>query len=177
MKPPERFESERLILRLPRRRDAEAIFRTYAKDPRVTRYLTWKPHSDISETREYLERCLSGWRNGPSFTWTITHRRRYQLMGMFEIRIGSHDVSFGYVLARRYWNQGYMTELVETISSWALAQPEIYRVCAYCDTQNEASWRVLEKAGLQREGVLRRWIVLPNLDNEPRDCYCYARVK
>jgi len=98
-------------------------------------------------------------------------------MGMFEVRIGSHDASLGYVLARRHWNQGYMTELVGAISDWALAQSDIYRVCAYCDTDNAASCRVLEKAGLEREGVLHRWIVLPNLSNEPRDCYCYARVR
>jgi len=48
---------------------------------------------------------------------------------------------------------------------------------AVCDVENIASARVMEKAGLSREGVLRRWLVHPNLGPEPRDCYGYARVR
>jgi ribosomal-protein-alanine N-acetyltransferase len=35
----------------------------------------------------------------------------------------------------------------------------------------------MEKAGMNREGILRKWMVFPNLGPVPRDCYCYSRVK
>jgi RimJ/RimL family protein N-acetyltransferase len=41
----------------------------------------------------------------------------------------------------------------------------------------EASARLLERVGMQREGVLRRWQIHPNVAATPRDCYCYAIVK
>ena len=60
---------------------------------------------------------------------------------------------------------------------WSLAQPELFRVWATCDVENAASAGVLERAGMQREGILRRWTVHPSLGDEPRDCFCYAVVK
>jgi hypothetical protein len=53
----------------------------------------------------------------------------------------------------------------------------IFRVWALCDVDNLASARVMEKVGMQREGILRRWILHPNLSDEPRDVYCYSVVK
>jgi len=43
--------------------------------------------------------------------------------------------------------------------------------------RDTASARVLEKLGMSREGVLRRWIIHPNISAEPRDCYVYAKVR
>jgi RimJ/RimL family protein N-acetyltransferase len=43
--------------------------------------------------------------------------------------------------------------------------------------ENLASARLLESIGMKREGVLRRWIVHPNISDEPRDAVCYAIVK
>jgi RimJ/RimL family protein N-acetyltransferase len=60
---------------------------------------------------------------------------------------------------------------------WALTQPTIYRVWATCDVDNLASARLLEKIGMQREGLLRRWIIPPNISEVPRDCWCYAKTK
>ena len=70
-----------------------------------------------------------------------------------------------------------MTEVVRAVADWALAQPEVHRVWAVCDVDNLASARVLEKAGMECEGRLRRWFLHPNVSAAPRDCWCYARVK
>ena len=70
-----------------------------------------------------------------------------------------------------------MTEALEPLVNWAIAQPDIYRVWAVCDIENLASARVLEKLGMTREGRLHRWLVHPNISDEPRDCFCYAKVK
>jgi RimJ/RimL family protein N-acetyltransferase len=59
----------------------------------------------------------------------------------------------------------------------ALQQPSIFRIGAVCDVENIGSARVMEKAGLLREGLLRRWLVHPNVSDEPRDCWSYARVR
>jgi RimJ/RimL family protein N-acetyltransferase len=45
------------------------------------------------------------------------------------------------------------------------------------DVENNGSARVLEKSGFVREGVLGRWLPHPNISDEPRDCYSYARVR
>ena len=69
MRWPERIDTERLVLRLPTRSDADAIFDGYARDPEVVRYLTWRPHGSIVETREFLDRLRRGWESATELTW------------------------------------------------------------------------------------------------------------
>lgn len=70
-----------------------------------------------------------------------------------------------------------MTEAVSAVAEWLLTAQGLYRVWAVCDTENTASSRVMEKVGMSREGILKRWTVHPNASSEPRDCYVYARVR
>lgn len=177
MRPPEFLETLRLRLRPPVMEDAPAIFEQYAQDAEVTRYLVWPPHRDIAETREFLRHCERVWRKGSAFPWAILRKEDHRLMGMIEARINEHGVNLGYALAKVFWGNGYMPEAIQALVDWALRQPEIYRVWAFCDVENHSSARVLEKSGMQREGLLKRWFKLPNRSPEPRDCYCYAKTK
>ena len=177
MKPPATMETARLRLRAPTMDDAEAIFTTYARDPEATRYVSFRTHRSPAEAREYVAACVKGWAGSGPFTWAIVLRDGGRLAGMIDIRPQSHRVELGYILGREYWGRGYMTEVVRAVNDWALAQPEVHRVWAVCDVDNLASARVMEKAGMAREGKLRRWAVHPNLSTEPRDFWCYARVK
>ena len=93
---------------------------------------------------------------------------------MLEIRPDSFKASIGYVLARTCWGQGFMSEAVSEIVRIVLSDPSMYRVEAFCDVENAASARTLEKAGMRREGIMRRYIIHPALSNEPRDCCLYA---
>ena len=70
-----------------------------------------------------------------------------------------------------------MTEALFEVVRWALQQERVFRIGAVCDVENLGSARVMEKAGLVREGVLRRWMMHPNVSDEPRDCFSYARVR
>jgi len=174
--PPERLTTERLILRKPSLEDAHAIFESYAQDPEVARYLTWKPADSVEETICFLQGALRSWESRKTYTWMITRKGEDRAIGAVDARVEIH-ANIGYVLARPYWNRGIMTEAVRAVVEWAMAQEEIIRVWAVCDVENVASARVLEKVGMQREGILRRWILLPNRSDIPRDCYCYAIVK
>jgi RimJ/RimL family protein N-acetyltransferase len=99
------------------------------------------------------------------------------LIGMVEMRIRDHKADLGYGLAHQHWGRGYMTEALSPLMEWAIGQESIYRLWAVCDVENERSARLLERLGMKREGVLRRWLMHPNVSHEPRDCYCYALVK
>ena len=176
-RPPEQFETTRLLARPAALADAEAIFAQYAQDAEVTKYMIWRPHQQISETREFLQRCEEWWRNGTAFPWTLKLKGSGRLIGMVELRLNDWRADLGYVLERASWGQGYMTEAVRFVVEWALSQPGIYRVWATCDVDNLASAHVMEKVGMQREGILRGWSMHPNISEEPHDCYCYALVK
>jgi RimJ/RimL family protein N-acetyltransferase len=176
MKPPELIETERLVLRIPSLADAEAIFNSYAQDENVLRYLIWLPHKDIHETEAFLADCVVAWKNTSRFPYVIVLRDSDEVIGMIEIRLNDFKADVGYVVSRQHWGKGVATEALRSLVDWALRQPAIFRVWALCDVDNPASARLLEKVGMQREGLLRRQTIHPNISDEPRDSYCYAAV-
>jgi len=177
MKPPERFETERLVLRVPRRDDAPAIFAAYVQDIEATRYLTWRPHENLQETYSIMEQILKLWKDGNAYSYAIILKETDAVIGMIALHPEGFKVGLGYVLARPHWGKGFMTEAVRVVANWLLEQPDIYRVFAVCDVENPASARVMEKTGMVREGILRRNSIHPNVSNEPRDSYIYSIVK
>ena len=182
----------RLRLRRPQMDDASAIYARYASDPEVTRYLPWRPHNDVEETRSFLSGLLDAVANGRTHAWIIESREDRRLMGFMSMGIQSaregdllsteeesryFKVGFGFHLARSEWGWGYATEAARALVDWALDQPRVFRIWTLCDVENAASVRVLEKLGLVREGVLKRWSIRPNISPEPRDSYCYALAR
>jgi ribosomal-protein-alanine N-acetyltransferase len=175
--PPKTLKTERLRLRKVKLADAEAIFREYAQDPEVTKYVSWHAHESLEETRDYVHTCLLAWDTGKAFHWVIERAEAKQVIGMIIARVNAEKWELGYVLARAHWRQGYMTEALKAIIAWAIKQKDIHRVWAVCDVDNIASSRVMEKVGMEREGVLKRWSVHPNISALPRDSFCYAITK
>lgn len=180
LRPPESFKTERLLLRRPVMADAKAMFTGYSRDQEVTRYVLFKPHESIDDTRAFLRRCTGVWQRGSAFPWVIIVKETKELAGAIEIRPelnAPHRVEVGYVLGRPFWGNGFMPEALRAVSDWALAQKHVFRVWAECATENAQSARVMEKAGFEREGILRRWMVFPNQGPEPRDVIRYSRVR
>lgn len=68
-------------------------------------------------------------------------------------------------------------EAARAVIDRAFQQPSVYRVYATTDVENTASQRVLRKVGMQCEGLLRKYIVHPNISAIPRDSYIYAITK
>jgi ribosomal-protein-alanine N-acetyltransferase len=176
MKPPEQIETERLILRKPRMDDAPAVFSGWVQDPEVTRFLTWRPHENIGQTESMLARAITEWEGDARFQYMITLKNA-DLIGRIQLRIEGHRTELGYVMNKSFQGKGYMTETVRAIINWAFQQPNIYRVYATTSVDNIASQRVMEKAGMLQEGLLRKYIIHPNINDEPRDSYIYAILK
>lgn len=177
MQAPLEIETTRLWLRKPRQEYAEAIFRNYAQDIEVTRFLTWRPHQNLDDTHAAIDFLLAGWQSGREFSWNIFSKDDNELIGAISARNDETSYILGYVLARSSWNLGFMTEAVNAVAEWAFAEPNVTRVWAVCDVENVASARVLEKASFQREGLLEKWCVHPNISSISRDCFSYGKTR
>jgi ribosomal-protein-alanine N-acetyltransferase len=176
MSPPESITTATLLLRKPRAEDAALIFAAYAQDPQVTRYLAFRPHRDLNDAHEAVDRFLEGWRSGKSYSWLVFRRNDEQLVGAISAR-EDQGINLGYLLARPFWGQGFMSEALAAIVEWAFSVPSVFRVWAVCDLENDASARLLERNGFNQEGILRNWSLHPNVSDTPRDCYCYAKTR
>jgi RimJ/RimL family protein N-acetyltransferase len=174
--PPESLTTARLVLRKPSLEDAPLIFNAYSQDPAVTQYLTFRPHRDLNETYEAVGRFLEGWRSGKTYHWLIFRRDPEELVGAISAR-EDQGLNLGYLLARPFWGQGFMSEALNALTEWAFSSPSVFRVWAVCDLDNHASALLLERNGFTQEGILRKWSLHPNISEVPRDCYCYAKTR
>jgi RimJ/RimL family protein N-acetyltransferase len=177
MKAPERFATDRLVLRRPHVDDAEAVFERYASDHEVSRYLAWRRHDSPLVTRAFLEYSDEEWDRWPAGPYLVELKSDGRLIGgtgfAFET---SYRASTGYVFARDAWGNGYATEAVKAMVEIA-QRLALVRLYALCHVDHERSARVLERTGFDREGILRGYLEFPNLaPGRPSDVYCYARV-
>jgi RimJ/RimL family protein N-acetyltransferase len=178
LRPPETFLTDRLSGRPPTPGDAPAAFEAYASDPEVTRYLSWRTHERVETLEAYLAAQSAVWEKGEGqFSWMLALRDTGRIVGSIGIAIGDGKALFGYVLGRAHWGRGLTPEALGPLVDWALARRDIHRAHAFCDVDNPNSARVMEKAGMVREGILRRWHVCPNIGPEPRDCIVCAKTR
>lgn len=103
------------------------------------------PHKSVETTKGFLEWCLKRADNGKYFPFVILLKSTDHLIGMIDFSIEDHKASFGYVLAKDYWNKGYMSEALTILTNELFKTDEISRACAVCDIENNASMRVMEK--------------------------------
>jgi ribosomal-protein-alanine N-acetyltransferase len=175
MNVPEYLETPRLFLRRPQPEDAPLLFAAYAQDPGVTRYLTWRPHTEISQARGFIDGVVARWLANTEFCWFLFARDSREMIGCISARKEDRGFNLGFVLAQSQWGQGLMPEAITAVVQWAFTESWVWRIWAACDTENHASARALEKSGFTREALLTRYLVAPNISPEPRDCYSYAR--
>lgn len=175
---PEKFETERYLLRRVEIDDAEAIFDSYTTDAKVTRFLGWRTHNSVAETEAFLKSAASEWEQGKGFPVVVYSQDQPNvLIGMFHPHLIGHRVNYGYVLRTSAWGKGCASEVLAWLTNHALSHPAIFRAEAFCDVENAASARVMEKAGMTREGILRRYFKHPNISDDPRDCAMYSKVR
>lgn len=174
MRAPELIQTPRLVLRRPRRQDADAIFVRYASDPEVTRYVGWPVHRSPEDTRHFLSYADAEWEAWPAGAYLVHARAGGDLLGATGLTFETPQRAMtGYVLARDSWGRGYATEALQAMVDLAPVCG-VKRLYAICHTDHAVSARVLEKGGFAREGVLRKHTVFPNLSDEPADVLCFA---
>jgi len=62
----------------------------------------------------------------------------------------------GYIVSPHYQRRGYASEAISALLRNGFASAGIHRVVAHCSPENPASWRLLEKMGFRREGLLKK---------------------
>ncbi|HNV60555.1 MAG TPA: GNAT family N-acetyltransferase [Rhodoferax sp.] len=174
--PPELIDGVRIRLRRATPDDAPAMFLA-AASPDVMKYMEWAMQSSDSETLSHLEGAAQRWVDGTEYQWIIEELSSGNFVGTMSCRPKAHAADFGYFLAKSYWGKGFALESATLVVNWLKAQPEILRIWATSDALNIRSHRVLERLGLQREGLLRMATYRPNIGGLPRDTVIFAWCK
>lgn len=132
--------------------DVEAVHR-FASDPAVCRYTTWGPNT-WDETRAFVLDAV----RSQDDRYDLAVVRDGEVIGSASVWTTSaaHRVGeLGYTLRPDCWGRGYATEVARLLVRLGFGRLGLERLGATCDPGNAASVRVLENAGLRREGLLR----------------------
>ena len=152
-----RLGTERLILRPMRVSDAGDMFE-YAKNPDVTRYLLWRPHPNIEHTRSYLEYLAGRYRLGMHYEWAVILKEENRMIGtcgFCAVDCANNKGEIGYVLNPQYRGREIMPEAVHRVLRFGFDMMGLHRIEARYMMGNDASRRVMDKVGMQFEGVQR----------------------
>lgn len=153
------LETERLLLREIRESDADAVLKIFGDDA-VTRFYDLASFTDIEQARQMIVRLRERNANGDALRWGITLKENDQLIGtggFNQFRRHWFTAGIGYDLAQAYWKRGYMTEALRAIVRYGFDTLNVNRIEALVMLENDASVRVLEKVGFQREGLVREY--------------------
>ena len=152
------IETERLLLRKITLNDASDMFE-YASNPEVSEYTMWSTHVSIEDTKYFLKSLTKMYKKRELVDWGIVHKAEKKFIGtcgFVEWSMTHSRAEIGYALSARYWSEGYMSEAVNAIIEFGFREMLLNRVVGRCEVHNIASARVMEKVGMQFEGILRQ---------------------
>ncbi|MFP5452913.1 GNAT family N-acetyltransferase [Parvimonas sp. G1604] len=144
------MQSERLIFRNFNLEDIDDVFE-FANDEETCKFVTWDKHKNILET----EKVIKEYYMTNKLCFAIIEKISNKCIGCFEYRadLKNNSLLIGYVLNKKYWNKGYMTETLEFMLDYAFKTLKVNRVSATHIRENLASGKVMEKCGLEIEGI------------------------
>lgn len=156
-----RIETSRLILRPFVKADAESMYRNWASEPEVTKFLSWPTYKSVDTACEILDIWTKQYSDNTFYQWAIELKDIGEPIGSISV-VNFDDrvdmVEIGFCIGRNWWSQGIMTEAFQTVIDFLFGEVGVQRIEAGHDPNNPASGAVQRKCGLKYEGTLRRSI-------------------
>jgi RimJ/RimL family protein N-acetyltransferase len=164
-----------LILRPWRPADAPSVL-AVCQDPEIARWVTIPQPFLPADADALIEAGARMWRDGTGAAFAIADAADDHLLGAVT-RFGpeGHQATFGLWLAPEARGRGVGTRALRRVADWTFATTAAIRLDTFIMVGNEASERMVERAGFRREGVLRAWDL--HHDGVPVDCVVYARIR
>lgn len=148
------IETLRLILRRFDEQDAGDMFRNWAGDAEVCRFLSWGPHTSADASLKRIRYWCTRYQWNNSYVWALEAKGKGCVIGSISVEIADdigEGCEVGYCLSKEYWNRGVMTEALQAVLHFLFYEVGYRRIQAKHDILNVASGRVMQKAGMQYE--------------------------
>jgi RimJ/RimL family protein N-acetyltransferase len=157
---PESFETERLLIRSPLPGDGPEVYRAVRESiEELTPWMSWpKGHGTVDDSEASVRRARVAFLARSELRLHLYLKGTDTLVGIAGLQGIDWDVpkfEIGYWCHTRFTGNGYTTEAVRAITSFAFDRLGARRVEIRCDPSNLKSARVAERAGFTLEGTLR----------------------
>ena len=164
-----------LVLRPWRSTDAPAVL-AICQDPEIARWVTIPEPFLPADAEAFIEGAAEMWRDEAGAPFAIVDAATERVLGAVT-RFGpdGHQATIGLWLAPEARGRGVGTRAIRLVADWTFAMTAVIRIDTFIMVGNEPSERMVERAGFQREGVLRAWDL--HHDGVPVDCVVYSRIR
>jgi len=153
------LETDRLILRRYEIGDAAAMYKNWASDSEVTKYLMWQPHSSVTVSHSIIKEWLNEYSNDNYYHWAILLKENgNEPIGDIAVVHMNEEVSMmhiGYCIGRNWWHQGITSEALNAVIDYLFDVVDVNRIESRHDPRNPNSGGVMKKCGMKYEGTLR----------------------
>jgi ribosomal-protein-alanine N-acetyltransferase len=152
------IETPRLILRRAVREDAQPMFRNWASDPEVTKYMTWPAHGSVAISEMVIDSWLGEYEKDSYYQWMIVLKELGEPIGSISVVRQNEQIEeaeIGYCIGTRWWHQGIVSEALTAVMGYLFEEVGMNRVAARHDPNNPNSGRVMRKCGMIYEGTAR----------------------
>ncbi|MDD7593088.1 MAG: GNAT family protein [Peptoniphilaceae bacterium] len=153
------IETSRLLLRRFNEKDAEAAYKNWESDAKVTKYLRWQTYDDVHETERVIDEWIRSYHDLSFYQWAIELKEIGEPIGSISVVEQdecTNKVHIGYCIGSRWWHQGITTEAFKAIIPFLFNEVKADRIEAQHDPDNPHSGNVMKKCGLKYEGTLRK---------------------
>ena len=153
------LKTDRLILRQALREDAAAMFRNWASDPKVTKYLTWPTYQTEETTHPILERWCNNYEDPEFYQWMIVPTELGEPIGSISVVNHRNDIAeaeIGYCIGKAWWHNGITSEALSAVSDYLFDEVGMNRIEAKHDVNNPRSGNVMKNCGMVFEGISRQ---------------------
>lgn len=155
-----RIDTENLILRKFKLSDAEAMYKNWASDSEVTKFLTWNPVNSVEVSKSIIEGWVDEYKNNNIYQWAIVPKNNGdEPIGAISIVRQDEEVSMvqvGYCIGRQWWNRGITSEALSALIKFFVNEVKVNRIEARFDPRNLNSGKVMMKCGMKYEGTMRK---------------------
>ena len=151
-----KLETTRLILRKALPTDAEPMFRNWASDPEVTKYLTWPTHSDITVSQMVIDSWCKEYEKDNYYEWMIVLAERNDPIGsisVVQLNEQAEEAEIGYCIGRPWWHKGIVAEALAAVMEYLFTEVGVNKITAKHDTNNPNSGKVMRKSGMKYESI------------------------
>ncbi len=139
--------------------DAGAMYKNWASDKEVTKYLTWPAHSSQEVSRSVIEDWINRYSNIEYYHWAIVWKENGdEPIGDIAVNYmneHSSTAQIGYCIGRLWWHKGIMSEALQAVMNFLFDVVDVKRIEARHDPRNPNSGKVMKKCGMKYEGTLR----------------------
>ena len=152
------IETKRLILRKFTIDDAENMYKNWASDDEVTKFLTWPTHKSVEVSKSIIKLWIKEAESEKSYQWCIELKDTKEAIGSIGVVNIFEDVEvveIGYCIGKSYWKQGIVCEAFKALIDFFFQEVQVNRIEAKHDTNNPGSGKVMSKCGLKFEGIKR----------------------